>query len=195
MITMFECWNGGRVMYNGMQPCFMFDFPAQSPELLTFFQFSGRMCEILSGNNHCALIMGGQGYDIPDFPKPEVDMFVQRLQASMGYYPFITDIVAPDQFGFTRPIRIALWVNLGTGRADMYNPFTGLMPGRMFMQPQFQYQPAFYNNYAVQVQQTGDVQGAGETNTLQKIGGILKDINSVLGEGSKMFDFFNNRFG
>jgi hypothetical protein len=195
MTTMFECWNGGRAVYHNQQPCFIFDFPAQSAELLTFFQFSGRICELLTGYNQSQLVMGGQPHGIPDFPKPEVDLFVQRLQAGMGYYPYIRDVMTNDNFGQMWPMRVALWVNLGTGRADTYHPMAGLQPGLQFIPPQQQFQPAFYGNYAVQVQQGGAVQGSGKTNTVQKIGGILKDINTVLGEGSKMFDFFNSRFG
>jgi hypothetical protein len=195
---MFECWNGGQAVYHNQQPAFVFQFPAQGNELLSFFQLSGRICELLSGYHRSSLVMGGVAYDIPDFPQREVELFVEKLQATMGYRPVTRDIMAPDGFGMMYPMRITLWANLGTGRADMYNPMYGMQPGMQFLQPQLQFQPAFYSSYNMQLQQNGQTQGEGKKNTLQKISGILKDINemltqgnNVLNSGSKMYDFFS----
>ena len=51
MITLFECWNGGTVQYDGIHPPqFVFAFPAANAELVKFFQLSGRICEVLTGS-------------------------------------------------------------------------------------------------------------------------------------------------
>jgi hypothetical protein len=194
MQTLFECWNGGQTIIQNNQPWFVFQFPANSPEVLSFFQLSARVCETMAGMD-CYLNMGGQAFDVPNFPLEEVNYTVANVQQTMGYAPYIVPIVAPSNFGGGIPVKVVVWVNLGTGRADMYNPFAGYVYGPQLMVPKNQqFQPAFYNQFNMSMQTNGAVQGTGQKSTLAKLAGIMKDMNAVFGEAGKMYDFFDQRF-
>lgn len=194
MQTLFECWNGGQAIVQNNQPWFVFQFPANSPEVLSFFQLSARIWETMAGMD-CYLNMGGQAFDVPNFPVQEVNYMVSNVQRTMGYAPCAVPYMATTNFGGAIPMQVVLWVNMGTGRADMFNPFTGYVYGQQMMMPQAQqFQPAFYQQFSMQMQPNGTVQGKGQKSTLAKIAGMMKDMNAVLGEAGKMYDFFDQRF-
>ena len=103
--------------------------------------------------------------------------------------------MAPTNFGNSVPVKVVVWVNLGTGRADMYNPFAGYVYGQQLIMPQTQqFQPTFYNQFNMSIQTNGGVQGTGQKSTLAKLAGIMKDMNVVFGEAGKMYDFFDQSF-
>ena len=85
MVTLFECWNGGTVQWDQINPPeFVFAFPPASKEVIIFFQLSGRVCEILT-NAGWHLNMGGQLFDIPNLPSNEIFNFVNSIKNTMGY--------------------------------------------------------------------------------------------------------------
>ena len=87
MVTLFECWNGGTVQWDGMSPPhFIFAFPPASPEMVAFFQLSGRICEVLT-QSEWILNIGGQLFDIPNLPVEEADSFALRMRDRIGYVP------------------------------------------------------------------------------------------------------------
>ncbi|MEM9158131.1 MAG: hypothetical protein AAGB46_03705 [Verrucomicrobiota bacterium] len=101
---------------------------------------SGRICEVVTQTDWL-LNMGGQIFDVPNFPEPQVQQFIQYAQNQFGY----TTANAPFNIGnaFTGfvTIPVSLWVNQQTGRADMYNPIVGYMPGQQLLQPPPQVPP------------------------------------------------------
>lgn len=136
MTTVFECWNGGMIQWNGMTPPqFAFAFPPVDAALVSFFQLSGRMGEVLTGSQWL-LNMAGQLIDIPDFPPQEIELFTIGVRQTMGYaaVPTMTQLVNPLT-GITA-VPVALWVNVQTGRADGYNPFAGPSIGPQLLPPQ-----------------------------------------------------------
>ena len=185
MITLFECWNGGSVQWDQInQPQFVFSFPPQNTELIKFFQFSGRICEILT-QREWILNIGGQLFDIPNLPQKEIDNVMQNIKSNMGY----TSMTIPYQLGnfyvgFTT-IPLSLWVNIITGRADMYNPFVGFVPGQQLLSPQMNFNPLLpINNLQINLSQDGTIQGEGGETTLQSIA-------KIAGAVGKVFDFLN----
>jgi hypothetical protein len=180
MATLFECWNGGTVQWDRINlPQFIFAFPPGSPEIVTFFQLSGRMCEVLT-QSEWHLNFGGQLFDIPNLPPQEIDMFALNAKTTMGYAP----IPVPYQLGnpflgyFTIPL--VLWVSVHTGRADMYNPFTGLIYGRQLLPAQQQFTiPMLATNYAMSVTPQGCVQGNGAKSVLESIGTIVGGAGKI----------------
>jgi hypothetical protein len=149
MITLFECWNGGMVQWDRITPPqFAFAFPPASAELVSFFQLSGRIGEVLTGTDWI-LNIGGQLLDIPNFPPEEVNSFVLGVRAAMGY----ASIPVPFQLGNMLTgvitIPVALWVNLQTGRADMFNPMTGPVVGPQLLPPQMPAQVPSWPGQAV----------------------------------------------
>lgn len=194
MQTLFECWNGGEIVIQNNQPWFGFQFPATNQEVLSFFQLSARMWETMAGVD-CYLSMGGQAFDVPNFPLQEVNYMVANVQRSMGYAPYIVPHMAPTNLGGGIPVNVFVWVNLGAGRADRYNPIAGYMYGQQLMMPQAQqFQPTFYNQFNMNIQPNGAIQGTGQKSTLAKLAVIMKDMNAVFGEAGKMYDFFDQRF-
>lgn len=136
MITPFECWNGGRVHWDGMSlPQFVFEFPPESLDMVTFLQLSGRICEVLTQSDWI-LNIGGQLFDIPDLPTEEINRLALAIGEGTGYMP----VTVPYQLGNALTgyvtIPLALWTNLETGRADVYSPSTGLIQGHQLLDPQ-----------------------------------------------------------
>jgi hypothetical protein len=193
MPTLFECWNGGSAFVNGNTPNFVFNYPANNQELLAFFQLSGRIWEVLAGVDSY-IVMGGQVFDVPNFPAHEVNEFVSRMQQNMGYTPMPLQMQALNNFGGFTSMGVVVWVNLGTGRADMYNPFAGYVYGMQLLQPQNNFQAGFYNQFNISLNTNGIVQGGGQKSTLNKIAGTLKDVNVILREGSQIYEFLDQQF-
>lgn len=219
MITLFECWNGGMVQWDRMTPPqFVFAFPAANPELVKFFQLSGRIGEVLTGTDWL-LNVGGQLFDIPNFPSDDINAFAIGVRTSMGY----ASIPVPFQLGnmFTGfvTIPVALWVNVQTGRADMFNPVTGPIIGQQLLPPEMPawpgQGPAVFSNFPgampspaapgpmsqlapgtpagleVNLTSKGEVHGAGAKGTLAS----LADIAQGAGEIAKFLSGFLNRQG
>jgi hypothetical protein len=207
MITLFECWNGGMVQWDRITPPqFAFAFPAASPELVTFFQLSGRIGEVLTGAEWL-LNIGGQLFDIPNFPPDEVNTFAQGVRASMGYACIPVPFQLGNIFSGFVTIPVALWVNLQTGRADMFNPMTGPVLGQQLLQPQMQgwpgqgakafasfpatmptlsapgsipqLGPAPAGGIAVNLTAKGEVHGGGAKNTLESIAKIAEGVGQI----------------
>ncbi|MEK7748291.1 MAG: hypothetical protein AAB300_04380 [Nitrospirota bacterium] len=180
MITLFECWNGGTIQWDRMSPPqFVFNFPPCSHEILKFYQLSGRICEVMTQTDW-HLNMGGQLFDIPNLPPQEIDAFVVNIQNTMGYAarpipyhignPFIGYITIP----------IVLWVSVYTGRADMYNPFTGLVYGQQSLPPQQQFNmPIKTTNFGMNITPEGTVEGGGAKNLLQSISTIMGGAGKI----------------
>ena len=207
MITLFECWNGGMVQWDRITPPqFAFAFPAASPELVTFFQLSGRIGEVLTGAEWL-LNIGGQLFDIPNFPPDEVNTFAQGVRASMGYACVPVPFQLGNMFSGFITIPVALWVNLQTGRADMFNPMTGPVLGQQLLPPQMpgwpgqgppavatfpgampvptapgsvpQHGPAPASRMAVNLSAQGEVRGGGAKTTLESIAKIAEGAGQI----------------
>ena len=180
MVTLFECWNGGTAQWDRISPPqFVFAFPPGSPEIVTFFQLSGRICEVLTQSDW-HLNIGGQLFDVPNLPAQEITNFVLNVRDKMGY----ASVPVPCQLGnpfigyFTVPL--ALWVNVNTGRADMYNPFTGLVYGQQLLPPQPQLNiPMPIMGFAMSVTPQGVVQGSGAQSVLQSIATITGGAGKI----------------
>jgi len=180
MVTLFECWNGGAVQWDQVNPPqFVFSFPPESLEVVTFFQLSGRICEVLT---QCEwhLNLGGQLFDIPNLPPHEINNFVLNVRNSMGY------VSTPVPYSLGNPlsgytnISLALWVNVRTGRADMYSPFTGLVYGQQLLHPQSQFNiPMPAQNFQMNITPQGTVQSGGAQNTLQSIAKIVGGAGKI----------------
>jgi hypothetical protein len=116
-------------------PQFVFALPPEDPELVRFFQLSGRICEVLT-QSEWILNLGGRVFDIPNLPDAEIQSLVQRIQSELGYVP----VPVPYQLGHPLAgvvtIPLALWVNVVTGRADVYSPASGLVRGQQLLGPQ-----------------------------------------------------------
>jgi hypothetical protein len=198
MVTLFECWNGGSVQWDRITPPrFAFAFPAASSELVRFFQLSGRIGEVLTGADWL-LNIGGQLFDIPNFPPDEIGAFALGVRASMGYTPVPVPFQLGDAFSGVITIPVALWVNVQTGRADMFNPFMGplvgqqLLPAAMTWSPG-QAAPAFSNvsgvgpqaapsglaGLEVNLTAKGEVHGAGAKSTLASIAKIAEGAGQI----------------
>lgn len=185
MITLFECWNGGSVQWDRVNPPqFVFNFPSGSPEIITFFQLSGRMCEVITQTDW-HLNMGGQLFDIPNLPPFEIDAFSSNLKNTMGYVAMPIPYQIGNQFtGFTT-IPLVVWVNVSSGRADMYNPFTGLVYGQQLLPPQQQFNmPVPTTNFSMSIIPQGTVQGNGAKN-------FLDSLSSIMGGAGKIADFLS----
>jgi len=207
MITLFECWNGGMVQWDRITPPqFAFAFPAASPDLVKFFQLSGRIGEVLTGAEWL-LNIGGQLFDIPNFPPDEVNSFAQGVRASMGYACVPVPFQLGNVFSGFITIPVAVWLNLQTGRADMFNPMTGPIVGQQLLPPQMPGWPgsgpnAFANvpaadptqafrgtmphlgptpasAMAVNLTTKGEVQGGGAKNTLESIAKIAEGAGRI----------------
>lgn len=180
MTTLFECWNGGTVYSDRINPPqFVFNFPPESSEVITFYQLSGRMCEVMT---QCDwhLNMGGQLFDIPNFPSHEIEAFALNIKNTMGY----TAMPIPFQHGnpfigyITFPI--VLWVNNYTGRADMYNPITGFNYGQQLLTPQQQFNMHMPpQNLAMSITPQGSVQGTGAKNLFQSIVTVVEGAGKI----------------
>lgn len=84
MITLFECWNGGTVQWDRINPPqFVFNFPPRSPEIITFYQLSGRICEVMTQTDW-HLNMAGQLCDIPNLPPQEINAFASNMRNTIG---------------------------------------------------------------------------------------------------------------
>ncbi|MEI6756508.1 MAG: hypothetical protein FDX18_07140 [Chlorobium sp.] len=180
MITLFECWNGGSVQWDRMKPPqFVFNFPPGSPEVITFFQLSGRMCEVMT-QTEWHLNMAGQLFDIPNFPPLEIDAFASNLRNTMGYAPVSIPYQIGNQFTGFMTIPIVLWVNVVTGRADMYNPFTGLVYGQQLLPSQQQFNiPVPTTNFLMSITPQGTVQGNGAKNFLDSLSTIIGGAGKI----------------
>jgi hypothetical protein len=196
MITLFECWNGGMVQWDRITPPqFAFAFPAASPELVTFFQLSGRIGEVLTGTEWL-LNIGGQLFDIPNFPPDEINAFAGGVRASMGYAAVAVPFQLGNMFTGFITIPVALWVNVQTGRADMFNPMTGPILGQQLLPPQMpvwpgQVPPAFATSpgampvpaapggLAVNLTAKGEVHGGGAKSTLESIAKIAEGAGRI----------------
>jgi len=185
MITLFECWNGGCVQWNqNNPPQFCFGFPPQTLVLIKFFQISGRVCEILTQRDWI-LNIGGQLFDIPNFPQEEIDSIVTSIRNNMGYTSQAVPCQLGNPFGGFFTIPIALWVNLITGRADMYNPFVGFVIGQQLLLPNINFNPLVpSSNFQVNLLQSGKIEGQGSETTLQSIA-------KIAGTVGKIIDFIN----
>jgi len=207
MITLFECWNGGMVQWDRMTPPqFAFAFPAASPELVAFFQLSGRIGEVLTGTEWL-LNIGGQLFDIPNIPPAEIDGFTQGVRTSMGYAAVPVPFQLGNMFSGFITIPVALWVNVQTGRADMFNPMMGPVIGQQLLPPQMpvwpgqgpsafsnfpgsmpvpalpgsmpQVAPAPGGGLAVNLTARGEVQGGGAKSTLESIAKIAEGAGQI----------------
>jgi hypothetical protein len=216
MITLFECWNGGMVQWNRITPPqFAFAFPPASAELVKFFQLSGRIGEVLTGTDW-VLNMGGQLFDIPNFPPDEIDSFAQGVRASMGYAAVPVPFQLGDMFSGFITIPVALWVNVQTGRADMFNPVMGPVVGQQLLPPQMpawtgQGPPVFSSfpgampgpatpgsvpqlgatslaGLEVNVTSKGEVRGGGAQSTLESLATIAKGAGQIASFLSGIFD-------
>ena len=183
MITLFECWNGGTVQWDRISPPqFVFNFPSGNPEIITFFQLSGRMCEVMT---QCDwhLNMGGQLFDIPNLPSQEIDAFAFNIRNTMGYTAMSIPYQLGNPFIGYITIPIILWVSVYTGRADMYNPFTVLVYGQQLHPPQQQFNmPMPTANFAMSITPQGTVQGSGAKS-------VLQSIVTIVGEAGKIAEF------
>ncbi|GEM_PF-7118462 len=180
MVTLFECWNGGTVQWDQINPPqFVFAFPPESFEVVTFFQLSGRICEVLT---QCEwhLNFGGQLFDIPNLPPHEINNFVLNVRNSMGYVSIPVPYSLGNPFSGYTNISLALWVNVCTGRADMHNPFTGLVYGQQLLRPQSQFNiPMPTANFQMNITPQGTVQSGGAQNTLQSIAKIVGGVGKI----------------
>lgn len=85
MTTLFECWNGCQIHWDGFHPpqFLFFPYPPANLQVLGFYQLSGRTTEVLTGAEW-VLNMAGNTYDAPNPPAPEIQGFVQAAQQQMG---------------------------------------------------------------------------------------------------------------
>jgi len=180
MITLFECWNGGTVQWDRINPPqFVFNFPPGSPEIITFYQLSGRTCEVMTQTDW-HLNMGGQLFDIPNFPPQEINTFASNIRNTMGYAAMPIPYQLGNPFIGYITIPIVLWVSVYTGRADMYNPFTGLVYGQQLLPPQQQSNmPMQTTNFAMGITPQGTAQGSGAKSVLQSIATIVGGVGKI----------------
>lgn len=159
MISLFECWNGGTAQWDQVQqPEFVFSFPPQDAEVVTFFQLSGRICEVMT-QCEWQLNMGGQLLDIPDLPDNEIRNFVFGVRSGMGYASVPVACPLGTAYGSYVSVQLALWVNTHTGRADMYNPFQGLVYGQQLLRASHPNRSPQFDNFRMNMNPQGHVQG------------------------------------
>jgi hypothetical protein len=136
MVTWFECWNGGTVRWDpASPPQFVFALPPEDPEMVRFFQLSGRICEVLT-QSEWLLNLGGRFFDIPNLPDGEIQRLVQQIRSHLGYVPISVPYQLAHPLAGVVTIPLALWVNVASGRADVYSPATGLVRGQQLLAPQ-----------------------------------------------------------
>jgi hypothetical protein len=136
MITPFECWNGGRVQWDGAGlPQFAFAFPPESRDTVAFLQLSARICEVLTQSDWL-LNVGGQLFDVPDLPVSEIHRLARAIRDAAGYVPVTVPYRLDSPTTGTITLRLVLWANVQTGRADVYLPLTGLVEGQQLLDPQ-----------------------------------------------------------
>jgi hypothetical protein len=136
VVTWFECWNGGTVRWDpASPPQFVFALPPEDPEMVRFFQLSGRICEVLT-QSEWILNLGGRVFDIPNLPEGEIQRLVHRIRDEMGYVPIPVPYQLAHPLAGVVTIPLALWVNVATGRADVYSPASGLVRGQQLLGPQ-----------------------------------------------------------
>ena len=190
MATIFEYWNGGTAVHNGRFAGYMYDFPPVSQEVVIFFQLSGRIWEVLMGQD-CFLQMAGHVLDVPNFPANEINAFVESVQKDMGYTPRLVNTMGLGPYGNLIPTTAILWVNLGTGRADTFNHTQGHIINPPILHPMNNFNSNFYQQYNSDISPNGAVSGSGVTKTLKSIAEILTHSNSILKQGSEIYKFFD----
>jgi len=153
------------------------------------------------------LNIGGQLFDIPNFPPDEINTFAQGVRASMGYACVPVPFQLGNVFSGFITIPVALWVNLQTGRADMFNPMTGPVLGQQLLPPQMsgwpgpgptgfasspgampaqappgtmpQLGPTPAGAMTVNLTAQGEVHGGGAKNTLESIAKIAEGAGRI----------------
>jgi hypothetical protein len=193
MATIFEYWNGGRLIHNGYHAGYLYEFPPVNHEVVTFFTLTGRIWEVIVGQD-CFLQMAGHALDVPNLPIHEVNAFILEVERNMGYVPRLIQSPAMGLNGQLVPSSGVVWVNLSTGRCDAFNYMQGYIQGHQLLAPSQQFSPNFYQQFNTNIQNNGQVQGNGTVNTMKKIADGLTHGNTILKEGSKMYDFFDQQF-
>lgn len=126
MPTIFEYWNGCIPFIDEEgQPYFGFDYDPSDEALLSFFQISARISEIVTEVDWL-LYMNEALFDVPDVQEDEMLEAVSTIGAEAGYEFKIFEIEAnhPTEGPLTVPV--GLWVNLRTGLMEAYHPVHGL---------------------------------------------------------------------
>jgi hypothetical protein len=184
------------VQWDGMGlPQFVFAFPPQSPEMVTFFQLSGRVCEVLT-QSEWVLNIGGYLFDIPNLLPKEIDGLIPKIQNELGYLPVAVPYQLGNRFGGTITLPLILWVEARTGRADMYSPSSGVVQGQQLLQPWSgpggNAGQVAAGGYEVRMTPQGAIQGGGERRLLESLSQMADDshgISDFLSSGVGSIDF------
>lgn len=130
MITLFECWNGGIVEWDGLSsPQISFSFPIVNGDVLAFFLICGRIAQLHSRTDW-QLRFGTKSVRIPQLPQAEVSLLAERIRHKLGYMPLLINDVRRDIHAEESLLRRLQWVEIASGRIDAYLPFVGLRQGK-----------------------------------------------------------------
>lgn len=181
MPTLFECWNGCQIYWNGITPPqFVFSYPPANPQVLGFYQLSGRITEVLT-SSEWILNMGGTMYDVPNLPPAEVGLIVDSITANMGYAATPIPANLPHPVSGVTTFPLAVWTNVVTGRADILDPQIGLRPGAQILPPRAQFNSPYSSaQLGINMGPGGSIEGGGVANTLVSIGKLCRAGSSIL---------------
>ncbi|GGA62764.1 hypothetical protein GCM10011369_00010 [Neiella marina] len=130
MITLFECWNGGVVEWDGLSsPQISFSFSVTDGDVLAFFLLCGRIAQ-LHTKTDWQLRFGVTPVSIPALPQREVCSLLESMRQNLGYMPLLQNDVTKDINAEETLLRRLQWVEVATGRIDTYTPFVGLRKGK-----------------------------------------------------------------
>ncbi|MEM7745855.1 MAG: hypothetical protein AAF409_19315 [Pseudomonadota bacterium] len=127
MPTVFEFWNASAQYFDeDGQPYLGFDYDPPDDALLSFFQVSARITEIMT-DTEWLLHMNEHLYDVPNLDADEMVDLVEVIGEQAGYEfnTFDLEVAHPHQGSVTVPI--GHWVDLRTGLMQGYHPFQGLV--------------------------------------------------------------------
>ncbi|MBW8192558.1 hypothetical protein K0504_16075 [Neiella marina] len=170
MITLFECWNGGIVEWDGLSsPQISFSFPVANGDVLAFFLICGRIAQ-LHTRTDWQLRFGTTSVRIPSLPQNEVNQLSERIRRKLGYMPLLVNNVRQDVNAEESLLRQMQWVEIATGRIDAYLPFIGLRQGKQRYVRNFTQQVLTGAQAEVRFSRDGHLCGGSDFSLIQLLG-------------------------
>ena len=169
MNTLFECWNGGIVEWDGLSsPRLSFSFAISSNDMLTFFLVSGRICQLMT-RAEWQLSFAGKAYSIPPFPRQEMGRLLDLIPRQFGYSPVLHEsYTQQDQEEYS--IYQLRWAHLASGRVHTYAPFIGMRCERRRWQRKQPLVLASCDFLDVRFDLNGQLTGSGDAALVERLG-------------------------
>ncbi|MCM2678429.1 hypothetical protein [Echinimonas agarilytica] len=170
MNTLFECWNGGIVEWDGLSaPRLSFPYAVNDSELLAFFLISARACQLQSRLGW-QLNFAGKACSVPLFPAQEMMNLLYKIQQQCGYGPTLVRCNRESMNDDDVLLLRIKWVHLASGQANSYMPFIGTrLNDRVLARPQ-PFVVACDRELEVSFSRFGQLQRVGRRNLLEVLG-------------------------